>query len=96
MISLKYFILSSIIGFLAILITLGCNSQRSTKIFELTPIGSMEDSVTTPERLTKELFEELKLKDAKRIKMLQEIAKEKKEKGNTSTEKKIEEPDKTK
>lgn len=94
MISFKYIIWLSIIGFLAILITLGCNSQRSTKIFELTPIGSMEDSVTTPERLTRELDVLLQSEDAKRIRMLQQIAKEKKE--NKSTEKKIEEPDKTK
>ncbi len=60
---------------------LGCGSQRTTKIFKWTPINSIDDDYpTTPQRLTKELEEELKLEDTKRIKMLQEKEQEKKEK----------------
>jgi hypothetical protein len=75
----------------ATLLLLGCGKQRHTTKFMMTPIGSMEDSLTTPERLTKELEEELKLEDAKRMKTLQEEAEERKEKGSRPTEKKAEE-----
>jgi Sec-independent protein translocase protein TatA len=75
----------------ATLILLGCGKQRHTTKFMMTPIGSMEDSLTTPERLTKELEEELKLEDAKRMKTLQKEAEERKEKKRKPAEKKSEE-----
>ncbi len=75
----------------ATLILLGCGKQRHTTKFMMTPIGSMEDSLTTPERLTKELEEELKLEDTKRMKMLQEETEKKKEEGSRPSEKKAEE-----
>ncbi len=89
MISFKYLVCVSMITFFTTLILLGCDTQRFTTKFELTP--TMEDSLTTPESLTKELEEELKLEDAKRIKMLQEKAEEKKEKEGKPAEKKVEE-----
>ena len=91
MTSFKYLICASVIMLFATLLLLGCGKQRHTTKFMMTPIGSMEDSLTTPERLTKELEEELKLEDAKRMKTLQEEAEERKEKGSTPTEKKAEE-----
>ncbi len=89
MTSFKYLVYVSVIMFFTTLILLGCDTQRFTTKFEVTP--TMEDSVTTPEKLTKELEEELKLEDAKRIKMLQEKAEEKKEKEGKPAEKKVEE-----
>ncbi len=89
MTSFKYLVCVSVITFMTTLIILGCGSQRHTTKFELTP--TMEDSLTTPERLTKELEEELKLEDAKRIKRLQEEAEKKKEKESKPGEKKVEE-----
>ncbi|MCP5003101.1 MAG: hypothetical protein GY941_03990 [Planctomycetes bacterium] len=68
------FILLSIMVLLISLVSLGCGT-RTTKIFELTPVGSMEDSVTTPDRLSKELSEQKKREDVKRMKRLQEDAK---------------------
>ena len=91
MTSFKYLICASVIMLFATLILLGCGKQRHTTKFMMTPIGSMEDSLTTPERLTKELEEELKLEDAKRMKTLQEEAEERKEKGRRPIEKKAEE-----
>ncbi len=91
MTSSKYLICASVITFFAALILLGCGKQRHTTKFMMTPVGSMEDSLTTPERLTKELEEELKLEDAKRLKMLQEEAEKRKEKGSRPTGKKAEE-----
>jgi hypothetical protein len=75
----------------ATLILLGCGKQRHTTKFMMTPIDSMPDELTDPGMLTKELEEELKLEDAKRMKMLQEEAEKKKEKGSRPTEKKAEE-----
>ncbi|MHC4182804.1 MAG: hypothetical protein ACYSR0_05595 [Planctomycetota bacterium] len=89
MTSFKYLICASVITLFATLLLLGCETQRYTTKFELTP--TMEDSVTTPEKLTKELEEELKLEDAKRMKTLQEEAEKRKEKGSRPTEKKAEE-----
>lgn len=70
------------------LIFLGCGAQRHTTTFKWTPIDSMPDSLTSPEKLTTELDELLKVKDEERMKMLQEKAKEKKGK---PAEKKAEE-----
>ena len=89
MTSFKYLVSVSVITFFTTLILLGCDTQRFTTKFELTP--TMEDSVTTPESLTKELEEELKLEDAKRIKMLQEKEQERKEKEGKPAGKKVEE-----
>ncbi len=105
--SFKYLVCVSVITFFTTLILLGCDTQRFTTKFELTPTmedsltqrfttkfeltPTMEDSLTTPESLTKELEEELKLEDAKRIKMLQEKEQEKKEKEGKPAEKKVEE-----
>ncbi len=91
MTSFKYLICASVIMLFVTLLLLGCGKQRHTTKFMMTPIGSMEDSLTTPERLTKELEEELKLEDAKRMKILQEEAEKRKEKGSRPTEKKAEE-----
>ncbi len=91
MTSFKYLFCASVIMLFATLILLGCGKQRHTTKFMMTPIGSMEDSLTTPERLTKELEDELKLEDAKRMKTLQEEAEERKEKGRRPIEKKAEE-----
>ena len=91
MTSFKYLICASVIMLFATLLLLGCGKQRHTTKFMMTPIGSMEDSLTTPERLTKELEEELKLEDAKRMKTLQEEAEQRKEKGSRPAEKKAEE-----
>jgi hypothetical protein len=90
-ISFKYLTYVSMITLFTVLILLGCGKQRHTTKFKMTPIDSMPDSLTSPERLTKELEEELKLEDAKRMKMLQEKAKEKKEKERTPAEKEVEE-----
>lgn len=76
MTSFKYLICTSVIMLFVTLILLGCGKQRHTTKFMMTPIGSMEDSLTTPERLTKELEEELRLEDVKRMKTLQEEAEE--------------------
>ncbi|MFQ5714142.1 MAG: hypothetical protein ACE5GU_08930 [Candidatus Scalinduaceae bacterium] len=89
MTSFKYLVCVSLITFMTTLIILGCGSQRATTKFELTP--TMEDSVTTADQLSKELEEELKLEDAKRIKMLQEKEQGKKEKEGKPAGKKAEE-----
>ncbi len=68
------FILLGIMVLFTSLVSSGCGTQ-TTKIFELTPVGSMEDSVTTPDRLSNELSEQKKREDVKRMKRLQEEAK---------------------
>jgi hypothetical protein len=77
--------------FFTTLTLLGCGSQGTTTTFGWTPIDSMPDSLTSPEKLTRELDELLLTKDEKRIKMLQEKEQEKKEKGGKPAEKKVEE-----
>ena len=77
--------------FFTTLTLLGCGSQGTTTTFGWTPIDSMPDSITSPEKLTRELDELLQTKDGKRIKLLQEKAEEKKGKDSKSTEKKVEE-----
>ncbi|MFQ5963476.1 MAG: hypothetical protein ACE5KZ_04240 [Candidatus Scalinduaceae bacterium] len=89
MISFKYFICLSVFALFTTLILLGCKTERYTTKFELTPV--MEDSVTTPERFTKELEEELRLEDTKRMKMLQEKAKKEAEKKSKSAKSNVEE-----
>ena len=83
--TLKYHICLLMFIFLTTLILLGCETERYTTKFELTP--TMEDSKTTPERLTNELDDELRLEDEKRMKKLQEKA-EKERKPETSKESK--------
>ncbi len=73
--SLKHFILLSIVVMVTMSVPLGCGSQGTTTIFEWTPVGSMEDSVTTPERLSRELEDQKEREDVKRMKRLQENAK---------------------
>ncbi len=73
------------------LILLGCGAQRHTTTFKWTPIDSMPDSLTSPEKLTTELDELLKVKDEERIKVLQEEAEKKKEKEGKPAGKKVEE-----
>lgn len=75
MASLKHFILFSIMVLFSASVPLGCGSQGTTTIFEWTPIGSMEDEVTTPDRLTTELEVQKEREDTKRMKRLQEKAK---------------------
>ncbi len=77
--------------FFTTLTLLGCGSQGTTTTFGWTPIDSMPDSLTSPEKLTRELDELLLTKDEKRIKLLQEKAKVKADEKNKSTEKKVEE-----
>lgn len=91
MTSFKYFICVSVIMFFTTLTFLGCGSQGTTTTFGWTPIDSMPDSITSPEKLTSELDELLQTKDEKRIKLLQEEAEGKKGKDSKSTEKKAEE-----
>ncbi len=89
MTSFKYFICIVTIACLTALISSGCEIQRYTTKFEVTPV--MEDSTTDPQRLTKELDEELRMEDEKRRKVLLDKAKAEGEKENTSTKEKTEE-----
>ncbi|MEE9604243.1 MAG: hypothetical protein V3V70_01620 [Candidatus Scalindua sp.] len=91
MTSFKYLVCVSVITFFTTLPLLGCGSQGTTTTFGWTPIDSMPDSLTSPEKLTRELDELLLTKDEKRIKMLQEKEQEKKEKGGKPAGKKVEE-----
>ncbi|MEE9259566.1 MAG: hypothetical protein V3U40_00455 [Candidatus Scalindua sediminis] len=91
MTSFKYFICVSVIMFFTTLTFLGCGSQGTTTTFGWTPIDSMPDSITSPEKLTRELDELLLTKDEKRIKLLQEKEQEKKEKEGKPAGKKAEE-----
>jgi len=76
-ISFKYLIYSIMIMFFTTLFLFGCKTERYTTKFEVTPF--MEDGLTSTERLSDELHDELRMEDEKRIQMLQEKAEEKRE-----------------
>ena len=78
--SFKYFILLFMAIFLTTLVLSGCGSKGTTTKFRFTPIGSMEDSTTDPQKLTEDLDVLLQSEDTKRMKKLQEEAKAKAEK----------------
>ncbi len=91
MTSFKYLVYVGMIMFFTTLTLLGCGSQGTTTTFGWTPIDSMPDSITSPEKLTRELDELLQTKDGKRIKLLQEKEQERKEKEGKPAGKKVEE-----
>lgn len=72
MTAFKYFICSGIIVFLATLVLSGCETERYTTKFEVTPF--MEDGATSTEKLNSELQDELRMEDEKRMLMLREKA----------------------
>ena len=78
--SFKYFILLFMAIFLTTLVLSGCGSKGTTTKFRFTPIGSMEDSTTDPQKLTEDLDVLLQSEDSKRRERLQEEAKDEKEK----------------
>ncbi len=80
MTSFKYLILLFMAIFLTTLVLSGCGSKGTTTKFRFTPIGSMEDGTTDPQKLTEDLDVLLQSEDAKRMKRLQEEAKAKAEK----------------
>lgn len=73
--SLKHIIMFNIMVLFITAVPIGCGSQGTTTVFKWTPIGSMEDEVTTPERLSSELEDQRVREDVKRMKRLQENAK---------------------
>ena len=80
MTSFKYLILLFVAIFLTTLVLSGCGSKGTTTKIRFTPIGSMEDGTTDPQKLTEDLDVLLQSEDAKRMKRLQEEAKAKAEK----------------
>ncbi len=89
--SFKYFILLFMAIFLTTLVLSGCGPKGTTTKFRFTPIGSMEDSTTDPQKLTEDLDVLLKSEDTKRMKKLQEEAKAKAEKEKNPDTQKAEE-----
>ena len=89
--SFKCFILLFLAIFLTTLVLSGCGSKGTTTKFRFTPIGSMEDSTTDPQKLTEDLDVLLKSEDSKRMKKLQEDAKAKAEKGKNPSMQKVDE-----
>ena len=91
MTSFKYFILLFMAIFLTTLVLSGCGSKGTTTKFRFTPIGSMEDSTTDPQKLTEDLDVLLQSEDSKRMKRLQEDAKAKAEKEKNPSMQKVDE-----
>lgn len=91
MTSFKYFILSFMALFLTTLVLSGCGSKGTTTKFRFTPIGSMEDSTTDPQKLSEDLDVLLQSEDSKRMKRLQEEAKVEAEKGMSPSVQKVDE-----
>ncbi len=91
MTSFKYFILLFMAIFLTTLVLSGCGSKGTTTKFRFTPIGSMEDSTTDPQKLTEDLDVLLQSEDTKRMKRLQEEAKAKAEKEKNPSMQKVDE-----
>ncbi len=89
MTSFKYFIVLFMAIFLATLVISGCGSKGTTTKFRFTPIGSMEDSTTDPQKLTEDLDVLLKSEDSKRMKRLQEETKTKTEKEKNPSGQKV-------
>ena len=67
MTSFKYFILLFMAIFLTTLVLSGCGSKGTTTKFRFTPIGSMEDGTTDPQKLTEDLDVLLQSEDSKRM-----------------------------
>ncbi len=77
MTSIKYLIYTIMIMSFSTLFLFGCKTSRYTTKFEVTP--TMEDGMTSTQRLTDELNDELRMEDEKRLRMLQQKAEEKRE-----------------
>jgi hypothetical protein len=77
--------------FLTTLVLSGCGSKGTTTKFRFTPIGSMEDGTTDPQKLTEDLDVLLQGEDAKRMERLQEEAKAKAEKEKKPSMQKVDE-----
>ncbi len=91
MTSFKYLILLFMAMFLTTLVLSGCGSKGTTTKFRFTPIGSMEDGTTDPQKLTEDLDVLLQSEDAKRMKRLQEEVKAEAEKGKKPSVQKVDE-----
>lgn len=91
MTSFKYLILLFMAMFLTTLVLSGCGSKGTTTKFRFTPIESMEDGTTDPQKLTEDLDVLLQSEDAKRMKRLQEEAKAEAEKGKNPSVQKVDE-----
>lgn len=91
MTSFKYFILLFMAIFLTTLVLSGCGSKGTSTKFRFTPIGSIEDSTTDPQKLTEDLDVLLQSEDSKRMKKLQEEAKVKAEKEKNPSRQKVDE-----
>lgn len=91
MVSFKYFVCIVTVVCLTALIISGCGSKGTTTKFRFTPIGTIEDGTTDPQRLTEDLDVLLQSEDSKRMRQLQEEAKVKDEKEkNTSMQRGVE------
>ncbi len=77
--------------FLTTLVLSGCGSKGTTTKFRFTPIGSMEDGTTDPEKLAEDLDVLLQSEDAIRMKRLQEETKAKAEKEKNTSWQKVDE-----
>ena len=77
--------------FLITLVLSGCGSKGTSTKFRFTPIGSIEDSTTDPQKLTEDLDVLLQSEDTKRMKKLQEEAKAKAEKEKNPSRQKVDE-----
>ena len=91
MTSFKYFIVLFMAMFLTTLVLSGCGSKGTTTKFRFTPIGSMEDSTTDPQKLAEDLDVLLQSEDTKRMKRLQEETKVKAEKKKNPSMQKVDE-----
>lgn len=91
MTSFKYFIMLFMAIFLTTLVLSGCGSKGTSTKFRFTPIGSIEDSTTDPQKLTDDLDVLLQSEDSKRMKKLQEEAKAKAEKEKNPSRQKVDE-----
>ncbi len=91
MTSFKDFFVLFLVMFLTTLVLSGCGSKGTTTKFRFTPIGSMEDGTTDPQKLTEELDVLLQSEDTKRMKRLQEEAKAEAEKEKKPSMQKVDE-----
>ena len=73
----KYFICLTMVALLSTFACLGCETERYTTKIGLTPV--MEDGLTSTDRLSNELSDEMAIEDTKRIKMLQDEEAKRKE-----------------
>jgi hypothetical protein len=77
--------------FLTTLVLSGCGSKGTTTKFRFTPIGSMEDGTTDPQKLSEDLDVLLQSEDSKRMKRLQEDVNAKAEIGKPPSMQKVDE-----